>query len=137
MLVRVALIALVLVAIPAAAQAFPSEGEPWHLEVRAPGPPGTQRFARVVAEPEAGSGWSVTVTCGTVRARTGKEAVDLRARGHAAIGRGGQLGGTWTPVGGGTTGGFSVDRPDDRLLDVPVTMAAPCPSGGGDLSTGD
>ncbi|MCJ2044145.1 hypothetical protein MKK58_06315 [Methylobacterium sp. J-078] len=57
---RTLLIALaLLVAAPAAAaDRFPSEGERWHYEGRAPARGGTARFLRLEATPATRSGWT-------------------------------------------------------------------------------
>lgn len=113
---------------------FPQPGDRFYLSVRAPAEPGRQRFARVYADP-VGDGWALVVTCGTVSLRDGRERVELQATGQAGRDRRGTLGGTWTPVGGGETGGLTLVR--ERELTPDVVMAAPCPSGRGDVSTGD
>lgn len=138
-MLRGALIALALLAAaPAAAAPFPDEGERWMLSVRAPGPAGHERFARVYAEPTHGSRWAVDVTCGVVDVRTGREHVDVRGDGFAARARSGYLGGTYVPKGGGETSGFSVDQEGEALADLPVVFGpGGCPTGPGTLSTGD
>lgn len=119
----------------AAASPFPSEGERWLLSVRVPGERGQERFARIYGDPASGGRWSIAVTCGTVSTATGREVVELRATGIAARSRRGDLGWTWTPVSGGPTGGGGITREHDLSPDV--VLAAPCPSGVGDLSSGD
>lgn len=136
-MLRGALIALALLAgAPAAAapDPFPAEGERFYLSVRAPADPGHERFARVYGDP-AEDRWSLYVTCGTVAVATGRERIELQATGVAARDRWGNLGWTWTPVGGGETGGGALT--EQRGLDASVVMAAPCPSGPGELSSGD
>lgn len=131
------LIALALVAAtPAAAAPFPDEGERWQLDVRAPGPAGSARFARVVAEPTHGSRWAVDVVCGLVDLRTGRETVETHGDGFASRARAGYLGGTWISP-GRPTSGFSVEQPSEELTYLPVTFGPGCPSGPGSLSSGD
>jgi hypothetical protein len=113
---------------------LPQAGDRWFLSVRAPESPGRERFARLYADP-VGDRWAVQVTCGTVSLRDGKERVELQATGDAGRSRRGDLGWTWTPVGGGPTGGGGFVR--ERGLEPDVVMAAPCPSGRGGLSSGD
>lgn len=113
---------------------FPQEGQRWFLSVRAADVPGRERFARVYGDPVDGR-WAVTVTCGTASLRTGQEKIELRATGMAARSRHGDLGWSWTPVGGGPTGGGAITQ--ERGLSPDVVMAMPCPSGRGDLSSGD
>jgi hypothetical protein len=130
-------LALALLAVaPAAAEPFPSEGDRWQLDVRAPGPPGSARFARVVAEPTHGSRWAIDVTCGLVSTRTGRETVKTKGEGFAARARSGYLGGTFVTQ-GRPTSGFAVDQPNDELDVLAVTFGPGCPSGPGSLSSGD
>lgn len=136
-LVRLAVVPTLTATAVWAAQAdpqFPQEGQRWFLSVRAPDAPGRTRFARIYGDPVDGR-WAVTVTCGTSSLRTGQERVELQATGVAGRSRHGDLGWTWTPVGGGPTGGGGITR--ERGLSPDVVMAAPCPSGRGDLSSGD
>ncbi|MEN3236924.1 hypothetical protein PUR29_25780 [Methylobacterium ajmalii] len=115
---------------------FPQAGDRWYLSVRSPAEPGRERFARVYADPVEGTDrWALMVTCGTASTTTGKEVIVLQATGEAGRDRWGNLGWTWTPVGGGETGGGVFLR--ERDLEPDVHMAAPCPSGRGDLSSGD
>ena len=133
------LIALaVLVAAPvAAAERFPTEGEAWHYEGRAPARGGEARFLRLEAEPAPRSGWTVRLTCGTVSITTGRETVSYRGIGSGARDRWGTLRGTATAPGANTTG-WGIRQRGDGLLDQAVEAEdAVCPSGRGDLSTGD
>lgn len=135
---RSLILAATLVAVTPAAAAtdtFPGVGERWYLSVRAPAGPGQERFARIYGDPAPGGGWSVDVTCGTVSTATGREVVELRATGDAARSRHGDLGWTWTPHGGGPNGGGGITR--EHGLQPDVALAAPCPSGSGELSSGD
>ncbi len=135
-------IAAVLAAVPAEAarQAqpepapFPGEGDRFYVSVRGPEVGGRAGFARIYADPTDGI-WATMVTCGTVDVRTGRERIELQATGQAARSRWGFLGGTFNPVGGGPTGGWGVTS--QKELAVQVTMSAPCPTGAGDVSSGD
>ncbi|AWI88455.1 MULTISPECIES: hypothetical protein [Bacteria] len=125
--------------IPPKEKPFPSTGDRFLMSVRGPVAGGRAGFARVYASPAGRDRWTTTVTCGTVDAR-GRERIELQAPGEAWRDRDG-LGGTWTPLGGGGRYGerqlrvWSVTRQDG--LDVTVAMAGPCPSGAGDVSSGD
>lgn len=112
---------------------FPQAGDRFFLSVRGPVVGGRAGFARVYASPAGKGRWTTTVTCGSVDAR-GRETVQLQAPGEAWRDRDG-LGGTWTPLGGGQMRVWTVTRQDG--LDVTVAMAGPCPSGAGDVSSGD
>lgn len=113
---------------------FPQAGDRWFLSVRGPAAGGRAGVARVYAGP-VGDRWATMVTCGTVDLKTGREVIVLQATGVAGRSRRGDLGGTWTPVGGGPTGGFGFETEKDLVAHV--VMAAPCPTGRGDVSTGD
>lgn len=118
---------------------FPQPGDRFYLPVRGPVVGGRAGFARVYGSPAGRDGWTTTVTCGTVDVRTGKERIELQAPGTAYRDRNGFTG-TWSPLGGGAYGEnqmrtWSVTRQDG--LDVTVAMSGPCPSGAGDLSSGD
>ncbi len=84
----IALLALA-AAIPAqAAEApFPSRGDIWRYGVQAPGDRGVTRYATVEATP-AGASWTVTVTCGTHDARTGRILTRHVGQGTSERGRG-------------------------------------------------
>lgn len=143
-----ALAAVLLTAVPAEAarQAkpapepgpFPQHGDRFFLSVRGPVVGGRAGFARVYASPVGKGGWTTTMTCGTVDQR-GREKISLQAPGNAYRDRDGFTG-TWTPLGGGRYGEnqmrvWSVDRQDGE--EVEVSMSAPCPSGSGQVNTGD
>lgn len=135
-MLRGALTLALLATAPAAAAQFPSEGDRWQLDVRASGPTGSARFARVVAEPTHGLRWAIDVTCGLVDLRTGRETVEVHGDGFAARDRWGTLGGTFvTP--GRPTSGFAVDQLGEELDGPPVHFGPGCPSGLGSLSSGD
>ncbi|KMO10606.1 hypothetical protein [Methylobacterium platani] len=115
---------------------FPQAGDRWHLSVRSPAEAGRERFARVYADPVEGTErWAMKVTCGTASKANGRERIELQATGEGGRDRSGNLGWTWTPVGGGETGGAAFLF--ERGLEPEVHMAPPCPSGRGDLSSGD
>ncbi|WP_342153300.1 hypothetical protein [Methylorubrum sp. SB2] len=115
---------------------FPQAGDRWFLSVRGPAAGGRAGFARIYADPVEGTDrWATMVTCGTVDLKTGREVIVLQATGVAGRSRRGDLGGTWTPVGGGETGGFGFETEKDLVAHV--VMAAPCLTGRGDVSTGD
>lgn len=121
---------------PPQAEPFPSDGQRWMLDVRVPGPAGTGRYARVVAEPTHGSRWAIDVTCGTVDTATGRETVETRGDGFASRARSGYLGGTFVSA-GRPTSGFAVEQEGDAIDGLPVHFGPGCPSGPGTLSTGD
>lgn len=127
-----------LVAAPAlAAERFPAEGDAWHYEGRAPAHGGEARFLRLEATPARNSGWTVRMTCGTVSLTTGRETISYRAIGPAGWSRWGSLGGTATAP-GRLTNGWLIEPTGDGLLDQAVqAQDRVCPSGRGDLSTGD
>ncbi|MGU3339439.1 hypothetical protein ACLBXJ_15590 [Methylobacterium mesophilicum] len=136
---RSMLIALALLAAaPAlAAERFPAEGDTWRYEGRAPARGGTARFLRLEATPAPHSGWAVVLTCGSVSLKDGRETVSYRGTGSGGRSRWGALGGTATSPGTPTTG-WSIEQTGDGLLDQAVqAQDARCPSGRGDLSTGD
>jgi hypothetical protein len=138
-MMRTLLIALaVLVAGPAvAAERFPAEGDAWHYEGRAPARGGEARFLRLEATPAPHSGWTVRLTCGVVSLKDGKETVTYRGIGAGGRARWGALGGTATSP-GTPTNGWSLEQTGDGLLDQAVqAQDSVCPSGRGDLSTGD
>jgi hypothetical protein len=151
MLGRALTLALALAAVPAAAKAgasapvpepsFPELGDRFLLSVRGPAGSGRERFARIYAAPDRQDRryWTTSVTCGTVDTRTGKERLEMQGGGSASL-NGGRLTGTWSPAGVSGYGQaqmrvWSVDSRDG--LDVVVSMSGPCPSGAGDLSSGD
>ncbi|KMO22326.1 hypothetical protein [Methylobacterium platani] len=119
---------------------FPQHDDRFVMAVRGPVVGGRAGFARVYASPAGRDGWTTTVTCGTVDVRTGRERIELQAPGNAYRDRT-SFTGTWTPLGGGGRYGenqmrtWSVTRQDG--LDVTVAMSGPCPSGAGDVSSGD
>ncbi|GBU16938.1 MULTISPECIES: hypothetical protein [Methylobacterium] len=113
---------------------FPQPGDRFYLSVRGPAAGGRAGFARVYADP-VGDAWAVQITCGTVDTKTGKERIELQAIGEGGRDRWGNLAWTWTPVGGGVTGGGGLLRENGLTPDV--HMAPPCPSGVGELSSGD
>lgn len=115
---------------------FPQEGDRFLLDVRGPAVGGQARFARVVGEPDARSGWATRVVCGSVDVRTGRERIELRADGVAGRSRGGWLGGTYRDAASPTgTSGFAVTAQNG--LDVELAMPAPCATGKGQVSSGD
>ncbi|KTS39502.1 hypothetical protein NS228_05030 [Methylobacterium indicum] len=120
-------------AIPPKEKPFPQHGDRFLLSVRGPTEGGRAGFARIYASPAGRDGWTTTVTCGTVDAR-GREKILLQAPGNAYRDRN-SFTGTWTPLSGGQMRVWSVSRQDG--LDVEVAMAGPCPSGAGDVSSGD
>ncbi|MET7242341.1 hypothetical protein ABZT49_03145 [Methylobacterium sp. EM32] len=121
--------------IPPKEKPFPQTGDRFFLSVRGPVVGGRVGFARVYASPVGRDGWTTTVTCGSVDQR-GRETIQLQAPGEAWRDRSGELGGSWSPLGGGQMRVWSVTRQDG--LDVTVAMAGPCPSTGtGDVSSGD
>nr|USU31530.1 hypothetical protein NG677_19750 [Methylobacterium sp. OTU13CASTA1] len=133
------LIALALfVATPAvAAERFPAEGDTWRYEGRAPAHGGEARFLRLEATPDPRSGWTVRLTCGSVNLNTGRETISYRGTGSGGRSRWGSLGGTATAP-GRPTNGWLIEPTGDGLLDQAVqAQDAVCPSGRGDLSTGD
>lgn len=113
---------------------FPQLDDRFYLAVRGPVVGGRAGFARVYGSPAGRDGWTTTVTCGTVDVRTGRERIELQAPGTAYRDRT-SFTGTWTPLSGGQMRVWSVTRQDG--LDVTVAMSGPCPSGVGDLSSGD
>ncbi|SFU34806.1 hypothetical protein SAMN02799631_00277 [Methylobacterium sp. 174MFSha1.1] len=113
---------------------FPDEGDRFYVSVRGPARDGRAGFARIYASP-VDRIWGTVITCGTVDVRTGRETIILQATGQAARSRWGDLGGTYNAVGGGPTGGWGID--EQHGLDVKVTMSAPCPTGSGQVSSGD
>ena len=129
-------------ALLATAQAFageppcPREGDRWLLSVRGPSSGTRAGFARIRGEPDARGGWAVHVICGSVHIKSGQETVKLRADGVAARARAGWLGGTYASPNSATgTHGFTLLAQDG--LDGVVDMPPPCPTGRGDLSSGD
>lgn len=136
---RILFLALaVLAAAPAlAAERFPAEGDAWHYEGRAPARGSEARFLRLEATPAPHSGWTVRLTCGVVSLKNGRETITYRGTGAAARSRWGTLGGTATAPGHATTG-WAIEQTGDGLLDQAVEAEdRVCPSGRGDLSTGD
>lgn len=136
---RVLMIALaVLAAAPAVARdRFPAEGEAWHYEGRTPAAGGVARFLRLEATPAPRSGWTVTMTCGSVSLTTGRETISYRGTGAAGWSRWGSLGGTATST-GRPTNGWLIEPTGDGLLDQAVqAQDSVCASGRGDLSAGD
>ncbi|MCF4127915.1 hypothetical protein [Methylobacterium sp. SyP6R] len=131
-----ALAIALLAAVPAAAaeaDRFPQPSERWLYDVRVPAGPGRQRFSRVDAVPGPSGSWRVTVTCGTVSTRTGRETTELAARGEAGRGRMTAIGGGWdVPKPGGS---FIIDERTDAKKGQ--FTDARCASGPGDLSSGD
>ncbi|SFV16800.1 hypothetical protein SAMN02799631_06525 [Methylobacterium sp. 174MFSha1.1] len=119
--------------IPPKEKPFPQAGDRFLMSVRGPAVGGRAGFARVYASPVGRDGWTTTVTCGTVDAR-GRETILLQAPGNAHRDRS-SFTGTWTLLSGGQMRVWSVTRQDG--LDVEVAMSGPCPSGAGDLSSGD
>lgn len=120
-------------AIPPREPPFPQHGDRFFLSVRGPTEGGRAGFARIYASPAGRDGWTTTVTCGTVDQR-GREKILLQAPGNAYRDRS-SFTGTWTPLSGGQMRVWSVTRQDG--LDVTVAMSGPCPSGAGDVSSGD
>ncbi|MCJ2046346.1 hypothetical protein MKK58_17665 [Methylobacterium sp. J-078] len=136
---RALMIALVvLAAAPAvASERFPAEGDAWHYEGRTPVAGGVARFLRLEATPAPRSGWTVTMTCGTVRVVDGREVVTYRGTGPGGRSRWGSMGGTSTAPGHDTTG-WLIEQTGDGLLDQAVqAQDSVCASGRGDLSAGD
>ncbi len=114
---------------------FPQHGDRFLMTVRGPAEDGRAGFARVYASPAGRSGWTTTVTCGTVDLKTGRERVELQAPGNAYRDRD-SFTGTWTPLSGGQMRVWSVNG--QAGLNVEAAMSGPCPSfGEGDLSSGD
>lgn len=136
MLSRSVALALVLAAIPAAAvepARFPQPDDRWLYDIRVPAGPGRQRFSRVDAVPGPAHGWRVTVTCGLVDTRTGRETTVLTARGEAGRGRMIAIGGGWdSPKPGGS---FLIDERTDARKGQFTDPR--CASGPGDISSGD
>jgi hypothetical protein len=136
------MLALVLLAsTPSLASRFPTASEPWHYEGRAPVSGGEARFARLDAVPDRRGGWTVSVTCGRVGVRDGREAVTYRGTGSGARSRGGWLGGTMLSPGYPTLG-WTINQTRDGILDQVIEFGAPgkdaiCPNGVGDINTGD
>lgn len=149
-------LALVLATAPASAQnanpapylpddgpgsVFPRTGDRWYYAVQQPAGRHAQRFTRVDAVPARGGGsWSVTVTCGLVSTRNGKETNVIVGKGTMGRGRMPMIGGNWV-FGDGSprTGGMIDQAPSDgdRLDLMSVFSDSRCASGRGDLSTGD
>ncbi|BCM83563.1 hypothetical protein [Methylobacterium indicum] len=136
MLGRALTLVLVLAAAPAAAvepDRFPTPTDRWLYDVRVPAGPGRQRFSRVDAVPGQAQGWRVTVTCGLVDTRTGRETTVLTARGEAGRGRMIAIGGGWdSPRPGGS---FLIDERTEAKRSQFTDKR--CASGPGDLSSGD
>ncbi len=131
----IALLALA-AAIPAqAAEApFPSRGDIWRYGVQAPGGRGVTRYATVEATP-AGASWTVTVTCGTHDARTGRILTRHVGQGTSERGRDPGLGGTYLVD--GRRENFIITLRGAEL-DLPAQFTdSRCASGVGQLSTGD
>ena len=100
---------------------FPQHGDRFFLSVRGPT-----------------EGGRAGLTCGTVDQR-GREKILLQAPGNAYRDRDGFTG-TWLPLGSGRYGEsqmrtWSVTCQDGE--EVEVSMSGPCPSGGGQVNTGD
>ncbi|WP_279356730.1 hypothetical protein [Methylobacterium indicum] len=120
-------------AVAAEADRFPQASDRWLYDVRVPDGPGRQRYSRVDAVPGPGGGWRVTVTCGVVSTRTGRETTVLAAKGEAGRGRMVAIGGGWdAPKPGGS---FIIDERTDAKKGQ--FTDARCASGPGDLSSGD
>lgn len=128
--------ALVLAAAPAVAveaDRFPTPTDRWLYDVRVPAGPHRLRFSRVDAVPGPGNGWRVTVTCGLIDTRTGRETKQFVARGEAGRGRMIAIGGGWdSPRPGGS---FVIDERTEAKKSQ--FTDARCASGAGDLSSGD
>ena len=136
--IRILLVLLALAAaIPARAAEdapFPQRGDIWHYGVQAPGGRGVTRYATVEATP-AGASWTVTVTCGTHDARTGRILSRHVGKGTSERGRGPGLGGTYVVE--GVRQNFILTLRGAEL-DLPSQFTDPrCASGVGQLSTGD
>ncbi|KQT47915.1 hypothetical protein ASG52_11695 [Methylobacterium sp. Leaf456] len=120
--------------------AFPRTGDRWLYAVRQPASRGQDKFTRVDAVPARGSGsWTVTVTCGLVSNRTGKETDVIVGKGTMGRGRMPMIGGNWVFPGSPRTGGHIDQAPSDgdRLDLMSHFSDTRCASGRGDLSSGD
>ncbi|GJD87112.1 hypothetical protein BHAOGJBA_0612 [Methylobacterium hispanicum] len=120
---------------------FPRTGDRWYYEVRQPAGRHAQRYTRVDAVPARGSGsWTVTVTCGLVSTRNGKETDVITGTGTVGRGRMPMIGLNFIfRDGSPRTGGMINQAPSDGdRLDLLSTFSdSRCASGRGDLSTGD
>lgn len=113
---------------------FPQRGDIWRYGVQAPGGRGVTRYATVEATP-AGVDWTVTVTCGTHEARTGRILTRHVGQGTSGRGRGPGLGGTYLVDGRRENFILTLKGAE---LDVPAQFTdSRCASGIGQLSTGD
>lgn len=156
MLGRALTLALVLAAAPAAAQnanpppylpadgtgaRFPLSSDRWYYAVSQPAGRGQQRFTRVDAVPTGRSGsWNITVTCGNVSTRTGRETGVIVGTGTAGRGRIPIIGLNFLFADGSPRTGGAIDQApsDGDRLDLKSTFSdARCASGRGDLSSGD
>ena len=120
---------------------FPRTGDRWLYEVRSPAGRGQQRFTRIDAVPARGSGsWNVTVKCGLISIRTGKQIQVVSGAGTAGRGRMPIIGLNFL-FGDGSprTGGMIDQAPSDGdRLDLKSEFTDQrCASGRGDLSSGD
>lgn len=129
-----------LAAAPALAEPFPAETDAWHFEGRAKPIGGEARFARLDGTPDGKFGWRVTVVCGLVSLRTGREIISYRGAGSGGRSRSGFLGGTMEAAGYPTLG-WSIEPTGDGILNQHIEFGTPgdtrCPNGVGDINTGD
>lgn len=143
MLCRILVIPLVAFTTATLAAPFPGEGDGFLMSVRQPAGPGREAFGRWEGTPRPAprTGWSLTVTCGVVDTRTGRETVLYRGRGDATVTSRGRSLGAYRPVPDvasvRTSGVEWSPNPGQGTADVVAHGPAPCPSGTADLSSGD
>lgn len=138
---KTALALILLASAPALASKYPTSADAWHYEGRAPARGGEARFAWLDAVPDRRGGWMVSVMCGRVGVRDGRETVTYRGTGSSARSQGGWLGGTMLSRGYPTLG-WTINQTRDGILDQRIAFGAPgedkvCPNGIGDINTGD
>ena len=142
MLGRVLVFAVFAMVAPAAAAPFPDEGDAFLMSVRQPAGPGREAFGRWEGTPRPrGGGWTLTVTCGLVDTRTGRETIMYRGRGDATVTSRGRSLAAIRPVpdvsSAQTSGVEWSGNPGAGTADVATRGPAPCPSGTADVSSGD